>query len=199
MTTWIWKKAGLAKLGEIIRRSREARGLDLRNASYLISDISGVNVSHSTLGTVERSSAKPDYNTLAAIAASGMVEKDGRKLNIFDFIYIASEIEDEIYMDALAKLIESHLIQHGMSLSEFASQTGVNLAHLNSIMRGDRPPVSDYDWETDLILIAGHLLNPLTNRRFHSYLELVDYCGMSKDGMGQTHATQNGTNCINLG
>ncbi|MBD2492601.1 helix-turn-helix domain-containing protein [Aulosira sp. FACHB-615] len=64
----IWTKAGLARLGEIIRHSREARGLNLRDTACLISARTGVDIAHNTLGMIERGVGEPKYNSLAAIA-----------------------------------------------------------------------------------------------------------------------------------
>jgi transcriptional regulator with XRE-family HTH domain len=213
--TLIWTKPGLIKLGEIIRRGREAKNLNLRDAACFVSTVSGVNVAHNTFGTIERATAEPKYNTLAAIAASGIVELDGRKLDIFDFIAIASGTalsaiaseadskKEEVNMDALARLISEHLFQNRLTLEEFAVQSGVSLSDLEEIMRGSNPSQNAYDQETNLILIAGYIINPTTGRTFHSYLELVEYCGMRQDSTGawqQDHQATTGKGsceCLN--
>lgn len=193
-----WTKDGLTALGQTIRSARERRGLTLVEAANLIKEVTGRAVGFRTLASVETAIGEPKFNTLAAIAAAGFVEVGGRRLNISDFIKIASECFEAIDMNALAQLINDHLQQTGQTLQEFAQQTGVELADLEGIMRGDYPNKPAYDQETDLILIAGHLTNPSTGRKFHSYTELVEYCGMSQNAVGiwlQSH-TSDGTNCL---
>lgn len=196
-----WTKPGLKTLGEIIYKSRKTKGLSLSSACELIRSKTGIRPADTTLNAIEKGHSKPEWDTLVAIAAAEFVEFNGRKLNIFDFIYIASECEDT-NMKALAALIQDHLVKNSISLEDFARITEVSLADLQTIMRGDRLAGDIYDQETVFILLAGHLTNPLTGRRFHSYLELTDYCGMRQDPTGwkQDHlSSQNGyTNCTNL-
>lgn len=82
----IWTKKGLAVLGSIIRRCREARGLTLRDFSNSCKP-----VHFKTISCIENSTVIPNFNTLEAIAASGLVSYNGKTLDIYDFIDIASE------------------------------------------------------------------------------------------------------------
>jgi transcriptional regulator with XRE-family HTH domain len=104
-TRKIWTKKGLAKLGGIIRRSREARQLTLRELADLSSTESN-SVHFKTISCIENSSVMPNFNTLEAIASSGLIFDDkGKTLNIYDFIDIASETDNitndttDIYAD----------------------------------------------------------------------------------------------------
>ncbi|ALF55739.1 hypothetical protein ACX27_27425 [Nostoc piscinale CENA21] len=188
----IWTKAGLIRLGEIIRHSREAKGLNLRDAACIISAQTGIEVAHNTLGMIERGVSEPKYNTLAAIAAAEFVELGDRTLNIYDFIDIASET---FYMNALAELIEAHLREESMTLAQFSQKTKVELSDLEAAMRGE--PIKT----SELRIITGYLTNPLTKNKFGTLEEITDYCGMYRVGdyWQQCHrTTQNGTNLTNL-
>lgn len=82
----IWTKKGLAVLGSIIRRCRESRGLTLKDFSKFCRP-----VNLKTISCIENSTVMPNFNTLEAIAASGLVSYNGKTLDIYDFIDIASE------------------------------------------------------------------------------------------------------------
>jgi len=104
-TRKIWTKKGLAKLGGIVRRSREARQLTLRELADL-SSTEGNSVHFKTISCIENSSVMPNFNTLEAIASSGLIFDDkGKTLDIYDFIDIASETDNstdeatDIYAD----------------------------------------------------------------------------------------------------
>jgi transcriptional regulator with XRE-family HTH domain len=90
----IWTKKGLLKLGGIIRQSREARGLTLREFADL-SSTQGNSVHFKTISCIENSSVMPNFNTLEAIASSGLVFSKGKALDIYDFIDIASETDND--------------------------------------------------------------------------------------------------------
>ncbi len=189
-----WTKAGLSDLGALIRSSRESKHLPLRNAAQLISQNAGVEISYRTLASVENASGEPKFNTLAAIAAAEFVEIDGRKLNIFDFIAIASETF-EVDMNALAELISDHLTRNELTLSDFAQIAMVGLEDLEAVMRGE--PIRT----GDLRLITGHLTNPSTGNKFGTLEEITDYCGLIKSSnksWQQNHLIQNSTNLTNL-
>lgn len=175
LKTLIWTKAGLARLGEIIRRSREKRGMDLRRTAHYISDLTGISVGHNTLGDIERGTREPKYNTLAAIAASGIVEYKGKVLNIFDFIAIASE--DDVEVTPMRRLVEDHLQKEGITLEKFAKICRVAIDDMQTVLDGGETE----DYTGDLILIASRLTNPATGVKFRTYLELLDYCGMARN------------------
>lgn len=95
-----WTKRGLEKLGSIIRESRESKGLSLREASEIVSEKLDSScpiqsVDHGTLARVEKGYGEPKFNTLVAIAASGLVVYKGKTLDIHDFINIASELQED--------------------------------------------------------------------------------------------------------
>lgn len=96
-----WTKKGLTKLGGIIRRCRESRGLTLREFSELSSTPNN-SIHFKTVSCIENASVMPNFNTLEAIASSGLVFDKGKTLDIYDFIDIASETDsnsDNDYTD----------------------------------------------------------------------------------------------------
>lgn len=178
----IWTKKGLSRLGKIIRQSREAKRLGLREAAGLISAASEVSVAFPTLASVERGSFEAKYNTLAAIAASGLIEYQGKTLDIFDFIKIASEqfkSEEVIKMEALAELIRLYLNQNQLSVQQFASICRIPFLDIEAILAGEQPE----GFEDCLVKISAQLINPETGERFKSYLELTDYCNLTKNDL----------------
>lgn len=176
----IWTKAGLTVLGEVIRRSREEKGLNLRDAACLICATTPVSVAYSTLGSIEKAANEPKYNTLAAIAASGLVERNGKILNIYDFIEIASESESEVAnMEILARLVQKHLLKNKITLQDFAESCRIPLSDMQSIVRGEKVE----DLELCLSFMCGYIINPETGGRFTSYLELAAYCSLKKNDL----------------
>lgn len=96
MTYDFFTEKGLAELGRVIERSRKRRGLSLRDAANFISsklDPAFVkDISHGTLSRVEHGYGEAKYNTLVAIAVSGLViDNNGRPLTKEEFFSIASE------------------------------------------------------------------------------------------------------------
>jgi len=82
-----WTKLGLAKLGEIIRESRELKKITLRQAGEIVSEVSGMSINYRTINSIENAQGIPPFNTLVAIAASRIVTCDrGVPLSIYDFI-----------------------------------------------------------------------------------------------------------------
>ena len=178
----IWTKKGLSRLGKIIRQSREAKRLGLREAAGLISSASEVSVAFPTLASVERGSFEAKYNTLAAIAASGLIEYDGKTLDIFDFIAIASEqfkSKGVIKMEALTELIRLYMNQNQLSVQQFASICRIPFLDIEAILAGEQPA----EFENCLVKISAQLINPGTGERFKSYLELTEYCNLKKNDL----------------
>lgn len=176
----IWTREGLIKLGRIIKHSRESHRLNLRDASQLISKNTEINVAYSTLGAVENASYEPKYNTLAAIAASGLVQRNGKTLTIFDFIKIASEEEQEgLNMDILVRLIQETLAESRLNLREFARECRIPFSDMGLIMQKEQPEKFD-DY---LAMLAGRITNPNTGNKFSSYSELMEYCNMKKNDL----------------
>lgn len=91
-----WTEQGLKKLGEVISAGRRKRGLKLRDAANFIFAQTGDSLDHTALSRIENGKTlKPEYNTLEAIAASGLVvDENGDSLTVYDFINIASESND---------------------------------------------------------------------------------------------------------
>lgn len=173
-----WTKAGLTKLGALIRECRESKHLALRDAAQLIAQKTGAEISYRTLATVENASGEPKYNTLVAIAAAGFVKVNGRVLDIFDFIAIASE--SEVSMNALARLIQDYLEKNNTTLEEFARLCCLDIGKMRAIASG----MQTADYEIDIALIAGYLDNPITGRKFAELDELFGYCGMQINSSG---------------
>lgn len=174
----LWTKAGLTKLGKIIRASRERQSLALVEAVALIERRTGLSVGFRTLASVETAITEPKFNTLAAIAAAGFVEKDGYVLNIYDFIIIASEADEEkpVIEHPLGKLIESCLQENNYDLEQFSEITDVSPSDLEIIMQGGITATH----RINLRLICGHLRNPTTGRLIGSLEELCEYCGLDE-------------------
>ncbi|MBD2364477.1 hypothetical protein H6G36_25445 [Anabaena minutissima FACHB-250] len=173
-----WTKDGLTALGRLIRLSRENQQLTLMDAVALIKQKTGQSVGFRTLASVETSVGEPKYNTLAAIAAAGFVKADGRTLDIFDFIAIASE--SEVNMNALAQLIQNYLDRNNTTLEEFARLCRLDVGKMRAIASG----MQTADYETDIALIAGYLDNPTTGRKFAELDELFSYCGLRINSSG---------------
>ena len=91
----LWTKAGLLQLGELIKRSREEKGLTLRSLADYIEENTGHEVGYSSLGRVERGEGSTTWNTLAIIAAAGFIlHEDGRDFTVEELSAIASESSD---------------------------------------------------------------------------------------------------------
>lgn len=125
-----------------------------------------------TLASVETAIGEPKFNTLVAIAGAEFVKFNGRILNIFDFIAIASQTF-EVNMDAIAQLIRDYLARNNTTLEEFAKLCRLDINKMRAIASG---MLTD-DYETDLALVAGYLDNPETGRKFAELDELFSYCG----------------------
>ena len=174
-----WTKTGLEKLGATIQRSRESRGLSLRQAADVIGaklDSSYIQtVDHGTISRIEKGHGEPKWNTLVAIAASKLITCDrGIPLTIYDFMDIASESCRVTNMDILVKLIKLELQTRNWTLRQMAEETGIELADLLDISEGR---VSE-DFEGDLTLLALVLNNPKTQRTFTTAKDIAQFCGI---------------------
>jgi transcriptional regulator with XRE-family HTH domain len=169
----LWTKTGLSRLGELIRSCRKSQKLSSEEAAALIYTQTGEAIASRTLLSVETAIGKPEYNTLAIIAASGIATKNGRILDIYDFINIAAESEAET-MNPLWRLIENHFVLNQITLGEFADASGVEMRDLEAIAQGRQTE----DYEGDLILISSQITNPATGRKFASYMEMLAHCGI---------------------
>lgn len=165
-----WTKTGLTRLGVLIRECRESNQLPLRDAAQLIANKSEASISYRTLASVENASSEPKYNTLVAIARAGFVKKNGKVLDIWDFINIASESEPE--MGLLSKLIYDYLNKNNLDFEGFSKICGVSMENLEAIASGNQTQ----DYEGDLILLSGYLDNPSTGEKFSNHPELMEYC-----------------------
>lgn len=86
----LWTKAGLLQLGELIKRSREEKGLTLRSLADYIEENTGHEVGYSSLGRVERGEGSTTWNTLAIIAAAGFIlHEDGTPYTVEELSAIA--------------------------------------------------------------------------------------------------------------
>ena len=171
-----WTKTGLAKLGEIIRQSREFKGITLRQAEEIVSQASGMTVNYRTIGSIENAQGIPQFNTLAAIAASGIVTCDRCvPLTIYDFVDIASENFRVSGMDVLVRLIKLELQTQGWTLRQMAEECGIEFADLCDISEGKESE----DFETDLILLGSVLTNPKTGETFGNAEDIIEFCGIT--------------------
>jgi transcriptional regulator with XRE-family HTH domain len=66
-----WTKLGLAKLGEIIRESRELKKITLRQAGEIVSEVSGMSINYRTINSIENAQGIPQFNTLVAMLHRG--------------------------------------------------------------------------------------------------------------------------------
>lgn len=172
----IWAKNGLTELGKMIRSSREARKLNLRDAAELITQLTGESILFSTLGEVERGVVMPKFNTLSAIASSKLVTCDRYiPLTIYDFIDIASENFRVSGMDVLIRLIKLELQTQGWTLRRMAEECGIEFVDLFDISEGRESE----DFQTDLILLGSVLTNPKTGESFGNAEGIIEFCGLS--------------------
>lgn len=176
-----WTKAGLEKLGSIIRESRESRELSLRQAAEVVGESLDSScyiqaVDHGTLSRVEKGHGEPKWNTLVAIAASGIVACDrGVPLTIYDFVDIASQNFRGSDMDVLARLIKLELESQGWTLRRMAEECGIEFIDLYEISEGRESE----DFETDLILLSSVLTNPKTGETFGNAEDIIEFCGIT--------------------
>lgn len=172
----IWTRNGLDELGKMIRSSREAQKLNLRDAAELITQLSGESILFSTLGEVERGVVMPKFNTLSAIAASRLATCErGVPLNIYDFIDIASENFRVDGMEVLVRLIKLELESQGWTLRRMAQECGMEFADLFDIYEGRESE----DFFTDLILLGSILTNPTTGESFGNAEDIIEFCGLN--------------------
>ncbi len=170
-----WTKLGLAKLGEIIRESRELKKITLRQAGEIVSEVSGMSINYRTINSIENAQGIPQFNTLVAIAASRIVTCDrGVPLSIYDFIDVASERFKGSSMDVLVRLIKLELETQGWTLRQMAEECGVEFADLFDISEGRESE----DFETDLILLGSVLTNPKTGETFGNAEDIIQFCGI---------------------
>ena len=162
-----WTERGLAKLGKVIQAGREARGLTLRQAAAVITATTGFKISYRTINRIEKNEGTPEFNTLAAIAASDIV----RGLDIYDFVDIASEdLLKNIKMNTLIHLIKINLLK--MTADDLVIKSGINYQDLLIILAGNQTD----DMEQDLWFLSSVLLNPETGRRFGTAESLAKFC-----------------------
>ena len=171
-----WTKLGLAKLGEIIRESRELKKITLRQAGEIVSEVSGMSINYRTINSIENAQGIPQFNTLVAIASSKLVTCDrGVPLNLYDFIDIASENFRVSGMDVLIRLIKLELQTQGWTLRQMAKECGIEFVDLFDISEGRESE----DFQTDLILISSVLTNPKTGESFGNAEDIIEFCGLS--------------------
>ena len=171
-----WTKLGLAKLGEIIRESRELKGITLRQAGEIVSKVSGMPINYRTISSIENAQGIPQFNTLAAIAASRLATCErGVPLNIYDFIDIASENFRVDGMDVLVRLIKLELESQGWTLRRMAQECGMEFGDLFDIFEGKESE----DFFTDLILLGSILTNPTTGESFGNAEDIIEFCGLN--------------------
>jgi transcriptional regulator with XRE-family HTH domain len=86
-------RQGRLVLGNLVRSAREKEGLTLVEFIDLVWDLTGERIgSHTTISEIERGNRNPNWNTLAAIAATGIVKKsDGEPYRTHELFYIACE------------------------------------------------------------------------------------------------------------
>jgi transcriptional regulator with XRE-family HTH domain len=171
-----WTKLGLAKLGEIIRESRELKKITLRQAGEIVSEVSGMSINYRTINSIENAQGIPQFNTLVAIAASRIVTCDrGIPLSIYDFIDVASERFKGSSMDVLVRLIKLELETQGWTLRQMAQECGIEFVDLFDISEGRESE----DFETDLILLGSVLTNPKTGETFGNAEDIIQFCGIT--------------------
>lgn len=176
-----WTKKGLENLGLLIRESRKNKRLSLRQVAEIVarnldSSCCIQAVDHGTLSRVEKGYGEPKFNTLVAIAASGLITCDRRiPLTIYDFMDIASENFRVSAMDALARLIKLELQTRGWTLRVMSEECGVEFVDLFDISEGRE----SRDIKTDLILLSSVLTNPTTGESFGNAEDIIEFCGLS--------------------
>lgn len=197
-----WTKKGLETLGSLIRRSREDRGLSLRQAAEIVeacldSSCSIRTIDHGTLSRIEKGHGEPRYNSLAAIAAAGIVlDSNGNALNIYDFINIASE--SCCASMTFKELIQYELDRRGWTLRQFAADNELDYEDLAEIFDGQPPQ------EYLILGLATQLTNPTTGNHFVYAQEIMDFCRLtpcverSRNSSHRESSNQsgNGTNAL---
>ena len=171
-----WTKLGLAKLGEIIRESRELKKITLRQAGEIVSEVSGMSINYRTINSIENAQGIPQFNTLVAIAASRLATCErGVPLSIYDFIDIASENFRVDAMAVLIRLIKLELESQGWTLRRMAQECGMEFGDLFDIYEGRESE----DFFTDLILLGSILTNPTTGESFGNAEDIIEFCGLN--------------------
>ena len=171
-----WTKLGLAKLGEIIRESRELKKITLRQAGEIVSEVSGMSINYRTINSIENAQGIPQFNTLVAIAASRLATCErGVPLSIYDFIDIASENFRVDAMAVLIRLIKLELESQGWTLRRMAQECGMEFGDLFDIYEGREAE----DFFTDLILLGSILTNPTTGESFGNAEDIIEFCGLN--------------------
>lgn len=171
-----WTKLGLAKLGEIIRESRELKKITLRQAGEIVSEVSGMSINYRTINSIENAQGIPQFNTLVAIAASRLATCErGVPLSIYDFIDIASENFRVDAMAVLVRLIKLELESQGWTLRRMAQECGMEFGDLFDIYEGRESE----DFFTDLILLGSILTNPTTGESFGNAEDIIEFCGLN--------------------
>lgn len=166
-----WTKDGLIALGLLIRRSRENAGLSLREAAELIHERTGELLSFRTIGAVENSTGIPQFNTLEAIAASGLVKgDDGSPLTIYHFIDVASECHTMTFKE----LLQYELDRRGWTVRELADDAEIDYEDLAEIFAGNPPQ------EYLIYGLATQLTNPQTGERFIYPHEVIEFCNIKE-------------------
>jgi hypothetical protein len=79
-----WDLPSLVKLSG---NQGSLKKITLRQAGEIVSEVSGMSINYRTINSIENAQGIPQFNTLAAIAASRIVTCDrGVPLSIYDFI-----------------------------------------------------------------------------------------------------------------
>lgn len=173
-----WTKPGLSRLGEIIRQSREFKGMTLRQAGEIVGEISGTSCNFRTINSIENATGMPQFNTLVAIASSKIATCDrGIPLDIYDFIDIASESFGMDSMNVLARLVKAELQSRNWTLGRMATECGMEFKDLFEISEGRESE----DFQTDLILLGSVLANPRTGETFGSAESIMEFCGINSN------------------
>lgn len=179
----IWTKEGMFVFGSLMRRSRQLRGWTLRQCQDYIIEQTGGQVQFRTIQQIERGSVFPLWNTFCAIAESGFIQANGKLLTLEDLMNVASGNYEEIIAPGImerhirkciADLINKHCDRNDCSKAEFARMYGISAIELDGLIKGRELD----DLEAVLILVSSALVNPITQKRFRSYQELLEYCAL---------------------
>lgn len=164
-----WTDNGLKRLGQIIKTSLESRGISQNEAAQRIFEKTGFYITKGGLNKVLNATTKmPEFNTLVAIAASGLVvDENGKPLTIYDFIDIASESSTTM---TFKELLQYELDRRGWTLRQFADDNELDYEDLAEIFDGQPPQ------EYLIIGLASQLTNPRTGEYFVYPQEVVDFC-----------------------
>jgi transcriptional regulator with XRE-family HTH domain len=179
----IWTKEGMIVFGAMMRRSRHLRGWTLRQCQDYIIESTGGKVQFRTIQQIERGTIMPMWNTFCAIAESGFIQANGKMLTLENLMDVASGNYEEIIApgtmerhirNCIADLINKHCDRNDCSKAEFARMYGISAVELDDLIKGRELD----DLEAVLILVSSALVNPITQKRFRSYQELLEYCSL---------------------